>query len=218
MSSEELRSRCAAALRKWYRGPVPHVGMDGESFLEAMLGTGRHIEIVDDPAERIWLWSDLHLWDPAAHRLSRRPGENVRVLSRRMLDEWERTVDAGDLVLCLGDVAHVFGLTDLDLTARLRAAPGRRLLVLGNHDVHRGKMLEAAGFERMCVAAVRAGEPPLVFSHLPLVPPPAGAVNVHGHLHRRDPPSPQHWNVSVDRIGYRPVRLDRLIEQNGTVR
>ena len=79
-------------------------------------------------------------------------------------------------------------------------------------------MLEAAGFERMCVAAVRAGAPPLVFSHLPLAPPPAGAVNVHGHLHRRDPPSPQHWNVSVERLGYRPVRLDRLIEHNGTVR
>ena len=109
----------------------------------------------------------------------------------------------------------MFGLTDLDLTARLRAAPGRRLLVLGNHDVHRRKMLDAAGFERMCVAAVRAGEPPLVFSHLPLERPPAGVVNVHGHLHRRDPPSPQHWNVSVERIGYRPVRLDRLIERNG---
>ena len=215
MSSEELRSRCAAALRKTYGGPAPHVAMDGESLLEALLGTGRPVEIVDDPAERIWIWSDLHLWDDMAHRLSRRPGENARALSNRMLDEWERKVDADDLLLCLGDVAHVFGLVDPDLTARLRAAPGRRLLVLGNHDVHRVKKLEAAGFERMCVAAVRAGEPPFVFSHLPLGRPPAGAVNVHGHLHRRDPPSAQHWNVSVERIGYRPVRLDRLIERNG---
>lgn len=120
-------------------------------------------------------------------------------------------------MLCLADIAHVFGLTDLDQTARLRTAPGRRLLVLGNHDAHRRKMLEAAGFERMCVAAVRAGEPPLVFQHRPLAPPPAGAVNFHGHRHRANPPNPEHWNVSVDRIGYRPVRLDRLIEQNGAV-
>ena len=78
-------------------------------------------------------------------------------------------------------------------------------------------MLGEVGFERMCAAAVRAGVPPLVFSHPPLTPTPAGAVNVHGHLHRRDSPSPEHWNVSVERIGFRPVRLDRLIAHNGTV-
>ncbi len=78
-------------------------------------------------------------------------------------------------------------------------------------------MLGEAGFQRMCAAAVRAGVPPLVFSHPPLTPTPAGAVNVHGHLHRHDPPSPEHWNVSVERIGFRPVRLDRLIAHYGTV-
>ena len=32
------------------------------------------------------------------------------------------------------------------------------MLVLGNHDVHRGRMLGEAGFERMyAAAAVRAG-------------------------------------------------------------
>ena len=72
-------------------------------------------------------------------------------------------------------------------------------------------MLGEAGFQRMCAAAVRAVVPPLVFSHPPLTPTPAGAVNVHGHLHRHDPPSPEHWNVSVQRIGFRPIRLDRLI-------
>ncbi len=30
-------------------------------------------------------------------------------MSNRMLDEWERTVGA-DVMLCLGDVAHPFGL------------------------------------------------------------------------------------------------------------
>lgn len=218
MSAEELRSRCAATLRKWYgHHGAPHAGMDGESLVEALLGSGRHIEIVDEPTERIWIWSDLHLWDDTAQRLWRRPEANARAMSDRMLDEWERTVGADDLMLCLGDVAHPYGLVDPKLAARLRAAPGRRLLVLGNHDIHRGRMLGEAGFERMCAAAVRAGVPPLVFSHLPLTPAPAGAVNVHGHLHRHDPPSPEHWNVSVERIGFRPVRLDRLIAHNGTV-
>ena len=82
------------------------------------------------------------------------------------------------------------------------------MLVLGNHDVHRGRMLGEAGFERMYAAAAGArGRAATRASHPPWTPLPAGAVNVHGHLHRQDPPSPEHWNVRVDRIGFRPVRL-----------
>ena len=215
-SAEKLRERCAAALHRSYgRAGAPDAGMDGESLVEALLGSGRHVDIVDEAAERIWVWADLHLWDPAAQRLWRRPEADARALADRMLDEWERAVGPGDLMLCLGDLAHPYGLVDEKLAGRLREAPGRRLLVLGNHDVHRGRMLASSGFDRMCAAAVRAGRPPLIFSHPPLRPAPAGAINVHGHLHRHDPPSARHWNVSVERTGFRPVRLDRLIAGNG---
>ena len=45
MSAEELRSRCVATLRKSYgRAGAPHAGMDGESLVEALLGSGKHIE------------------------------------------------------------------------------------------------------------------------------------------------------------------------------
>ena len=97
MSPEELRTRCAATLRKRYgRAGAPHAGMDGESFVEALLGSGGYIEIVDDPAERVWIWSDLHLWDDTAQRLWRRPEANARAMSDRMLDEWERAVGADE--------------------------------------------------------------------------------------------------------------------------
>ena len=79
-------------------------------------------------------------------------------------------------------------------------------------------MLIRAGFDDMYVAAVHGDEPRLIFSRPPLPSIPGGGINVHGHLHRQSPPSPRHWNMSVERIGYRPVRLDRLIAENGTVR
>ena len=176
------------------------------------------IAVITEAPERIWVWSDLHLGDQTAHRIWNRPEASARALSERMLQEWERSVGAHDLMLCLGDVAHPFLLTDMEATARIRAAPGRRVLVVGNHDVHRRRMLVRAGFDDMYVAAVHAGEPRLVFSHPPLPSIPGGGINVHGHLHRRSAPSPRHWNVSVERLGYRPVRLDRLIAENGTVR
>ena len=219
MSPEEWRELCAATLWATYAGAgTPDAGMDGESLVEALLGTGRDIAVITEAPERIWVWSDLHLGDQTAHRIWNRPEASARALSERMLQEWERSVGAHDLMLCLGDVAHPFLLTDMEATARIRAAPGRRVLVVGNHDVHRRRMLVRAGFDDMYVAAVHAGEPRLVFSHPPLPSIPGGGINVHGHLHRRSAPSPRHWNVSVERLGYRPVRLDRLIAENGTVR
>ena len=212
MSAEELRSRCAATLRKWYgHHGAPHAGMDGESLLEALLGSGRRIEVVDDPAERVWIWSDLHLWDDMAQRLWRRPEANARAMSDRMLDEWERTVGADDLMLCLGDVAHPYGLVDPKLAARLRAAPGRRLLVLGNHDVDPVNQVRPVAVGRTAATLFAPGDPPLLLTHVPLLQVPYGWVNVHGHVHQKESPTRnRHINVSVEQLNYRPARLSDI--------
>ena len=180
--------------------------MDGESLIEALLGSGRHIEIVDEPTERIWIWSDLHLWDDMAQRLWRRPEANARAMSDRMLDAWERTVGADDLMLCLGDVAHPYGLVDPKLAARLRAAPGRRLLVLGNHDGN-ARGLRLLGFTVQHTLALCATDPPLALSHEPLRQIPPAAICVHGHLHEGTEPTVRHINLTVEQTLYRPVRL-----------
>ena len=69
----------------------------------------------------------------------------------------------------------------------------------------------------MCAAVLRAGVPPLVVSHVPLTLAPSGAASAHWHLHRHDSPSPEPWNVSVERIEFRPVRFDRPSAHNGAV-
>ena len=102
---------------------------------------------------------------------------------------WRHVVGEEDVMLCCGDIALAGSLKPIRLD-RVTMAPGRKVLVLGNHDVHRGGMLGEAGFQRMCAAAVRAGVPPLVFSHPPLTPTPAGAVNVHGHSAPARPAEP----------------------------
>ena len=52
---------------------------------------------------------------------------------------------------------------------------------------------------------------------MPLRNVPDGCVNVHGHLHDRQPPSrTQHINVSVEQLAYRPrpwVTICRLAQQ-----
>ena len=79
-------------------------------------------------------------------------------MSDRILDEWERTVGADDLMLCLGDVAHPFGLVDPRLAARLRDAPGRRLPVLGNHDVDPVSQVRPLEVDRVTVTLAATPE------------------------------------------------------------
>ena len=44
-----------------------------------------------------------------------------------------------------------------------------------------------------------AGDPPLLLTHVPLVQVPHGAVNIHGHVHEQESPTPnRHVNVSVE--------------------
>ena len=54
--------------------------------------------------------------------------------------------------------------------------------------------------------------PPLVLTHIPLLKVPAGAVNVHGHLHRAAGSTDGHVNVSVEHTDYAPVGLTYVLE------
>ena len=63
-------------------------------------------------------------------------------------------------------------------------------------------------------ALVIASDPPLVVTHCPLRSVPPGAVNVHGHMHRRrDRRDDPRINVAVEQTGYRPVPASGLIAE-----
>ena len=161
------------------------------------LPTDADVPVVASAPERTWLWSDLHLSDPSVLLGSGRPFGSVEEMNRHLLRNWRRCVGAGDTVICLGDVAHPGGLARRLLVLDLAECPGDRLLVLGNHD-RDVPALRRAGFHKTCRTALCATDPPLVLTHIPLLKVPAGAVNVHGHLHRAAGPTNRHVNVSVE--------------------
>ena len=116
---------------------------------------------------------------------------------------WHRTVSPGDTIICLGDIA-IHGLWGT-LLKRLRRAPGRKILVIGNHEINRIGEVDIDGFEELHSTLYAAGDPPLLLTHMPLRHVPDGCVNVHGHLHNRESPSrTRHINVSVEQLRYRP--------------
>ena len=182
------------------RSPLPPRvgGVTGTEYELARLLQGNPVRTVETLASETWIWSDLHL----------RPG----ALADRMLRAWTNSVAPTDLIICLGDVAHREAFEDEDFVARVRACPGRRLLVLGNHDLEWRDELRSLGFEDQVTAAITATDPPIALTHVPLSRIPPGAVHAFGHLHGTRAAVPRRRDVGVDVIGLAPLRLDRLLE------
>ena len=87
-----------------------------------------------------------------------------------LLDAWRRQVRSEDLIVTLGDVAHPAIWAMPATVAALRNCPGRRILILGNHDVAAAERqrLRGAGFVEQHAAVLLATDPPLALTHVPL--------------------------------------------------
>ena len=191
--------------------PPRVAGVTNAEYEVARLVQEGPIRTVEASASETWIWSDLHLRDRGVIEAGR-PFRNVRAMEDRMLEAWTNNVPAGGTIICLGDVSHPEAFEDEDLVARVKACPGRRLLVLGNHDVAYRSQLGRLGFVDQVAAAITVTDPPVALTHMPLARIPPGAVHLHGHLHGKGKQAPRRRDVSVDVIDFAPRRLDWLLE------
>ena len=167
-----------------------------------------------DPArldpERIWLWADLHLRDAASVRCHRRPFWCWPTHDRALRRRWRRAIAPADLTIHAGDFAPEC-VGERRRRALLDALPGRKINILGNHDVAALHAPLTDGWDASFGALVIASDPPLVVTHCPLRNVPPGTVNIHGHMHRRrDRSDDPHINIAVEQTGYHPVRASAL--------
>jgi calcineurin-like phosphoesterase family protein len=170
--------------------------------------------------ERVWIWSDLHLFHANIIRHSQRPTENVTAMNQQLLASAQARVNPNDWLVCLGDLS--LGTAD-DTASWLAQCPGRKVLLLGNHDVDRQQytrwpavwaQFEAIDLTRVWAATPHA--PELWLTHYPLgrALVPEGVLNVHGHIHTRVLEGP-FLNVSVEQQGLAPARLLDRVTQTG---
>lgn len=103
-----------------------------------------NIPVIKPNPERTWLWSDLHLGDDTMIFIGRRPFATVGAMKRQLIASWQRTVKPDDLIICLGDVAHPDFWNDPRHIEDVKCCPGRRRLIMGNHDIRQGEQLGAA--------------------------------------------------------------------------
>lgn len=172
--------------------------------------------IIED-VDNTWVTSDTHFGHENISRLCLRP-PNVDLI---MLDEWKRLVPDDAVLLHLGDVvyrgayeewAHV--IADL---------PGRKLLVLGNHDKQKPEYYERCGFNVIDPFTHHHDSTlMLTFDHYPLEHPTIPhQLHIHGHIHNSgygwegnhagSPARVGHCNVSVELTKYKPVNLGVLL-------
>ena len=137
----------------------------------------------EDEHAGIWIWSDLHLGHTETLHAFGRPFETAAGMDDKIFWNWRRVVAPEDTILILGDVT-VHPLWGRRLK-RVRQAPGRKILVYGNHEITRAGSVDNDGFDEVYSTLYVDGDPPLLLTHVPLRVVPEGCVNVHGHLHQR---------------------------------
>lgn len=168
----------------------------------------------------IWVTSDTHFY----HKKLVTGGYRPEGYEELIFADWEKKVRPGDMVIHLGDV--VFGKPEEKeaTLVRLKALPGYKILLRGNHDKPR---YDWAWDEVLDVDRILT-ERDCIFSHRPISVAtwgwvPENGLIFHGHLHngshRRDEPQTQaakdhrHRLVCLETMGYGVFALPDLIER-----
>ncbi len=154
-----------------------------------------------------WIWSDLHLYHPNIINYEKRPFTSVQEQTEHLIDAWKKTVKKGDRLFNNGDFA--LKVSKDDLTSLIKNLPGRKILILGNHDRrHSVKWWLEAGFDEVSKYPIIVDKF-WILSHEPLyVGKESPYANIHGHTHSTNMDNPYMFNVSVENIGYKPVLLE----------
>ena len=209
MNATALKMIYEAQLREDLTAPVhEHVDRRATQYMLQLSTILPARTFRETDGKGIWIWSDLHLGHADSVWYFDRPFIDPEHMDQALHRAWTRTVDPGDTIICLGDVAlpELWGRQ----LKRLRAAPARKILAFGNHDVNRLGRLNVEGFEEVHETLFVDGDPRLLMTHMPLRHVPNGLVNVHGHTHNAPLTRTRHVDVSVEQIRYRPVEFEKI--------
>lgn len=159
----------------------------------------------------LFFLADTHFGDENILRYENRPFASVEEMDRELIRRWTQRVGPEDTVFHLGDFSAWGPEKDREVLSLL---PGKKVLVLGNHDRHRSPeewrqlgFQEAVPWPLLCEGFFLLSHEPLYMNrNMPY-------ANLYGHVHG----NPSYRNVSshsvcvsVERIGYSPISLEEI--------
>ncbi|MDZ7823552.1 MAG: metallophosphoesterase [Ahrensia sp.] len=141
-----------------------------------------------------------------------RPFRSVAEMDARILSNYQACVRPDDDFWFVGDFG--FGETGgkPDHLERIfKALPGRKHLIIGNHDGERVQRLGWTSVQPM--AEIKDGQYRVVMCHYPMITwngARRGALHLFGHVHDTWMGSRNAINVGVDLWDFMPVRIDDI--------
>lgn len=168
-------------------------------------------EGVEQPADltdrKVWVWTDQHFYHKNIIGFCDRPFTNVDHMTEHLIANYNEYVGKDDVCIWGGDVG--FG-NDRQINNVLRRCNGYKILVIGNHDLNKGK-LRHLDFDEIHLVYLLEN---VLFTHYPMDNIPWPWFNVHGHLHvggtlNTGAPDLQ-YNANCELHGYRPVEFDEI--------
>ena len=140
--------------------------------------------------------------------------DSVDQMNEAMMDNWVSVVGPKDTVIHCGDV--LFGLDKVTwLEANFAKLPGKKRLVLGNHDNPK----HLAPFFKDIQMWIDMSDKGFLFSHTPQHPSTLAeshrfgtgkVLNVHGHIHTNPSPEGPYKCVCVEQTNFTPVDIETL--------
>ncbi len=164
---------------------------------------------------KVWLISDTHFNHANVIRYSHRPFVDIPEMNATMVSRWQALVSPEDVVFHLGDM---FMGAWVEAEPILKQLPGRKHLILGNHDgMIRKQAVLQAYFEGIHeILEVKHVGATAVLCHFPLRSWNGMHYNVwnlHGHCHGTLAPIGKQLDVGVDAVGgYEPVSWSWVAE------
>ena len=188
--------------------------------------------------------SDTHFGHANIIRYCDRPFKDTAEMDAHMVRKWQNRVRPEDTVYHIGDVGYLKGSQTGEPTEAqklIASLPGRKILILGNHDKS-PDVMRAVGFDVVCqsmmVKVPNMNSTYVLLNHRPLSLKPyipdsravPGGIDfvIHGHIHNSTPESRREHadkgelvnipafniNVSVEVINYEPVGLEHVVKNH----
>jgi calcineurin-like phosphoesterase family protein len=158
-----------------------------------------------------FLFADPHFFHESIIRMCARPFANAAEMNDVMASSWRAVVKRSDDIIVVGDFAH---RADPDALKRLFVSlPGRKHLVVGNHDGPETLALPWESVHDILVTSIDSTRVVLCHYAMRTWPgirkhPPA--LQLFGHSHGRMPGNAQSMDIGVDVMGWSPVRLNQI--------
>ena len=170
-----------------------------------------NINALLDNARNIFISSDYHLFCEKRKNLFVK--KKLENLNEIIIENHNQLVDKKDVFIFLGDLVNDEFIAKQELQAFCNQLNGKKILVLGNNDVFEEDFYSSCGFDYVVKGFMYKN---FAFSHYPLdVSHTKDIINIHGHIHGCrsyfNMPSERHIDGYIDLHGYKPVRLEDLI-------